>query len=181
MQSSSFYTFFQDQALSWDKRLNSLQLIIDDVLNIQQRYIYHDDISSSKDINLILSKSSKTFGKAERDFISLLKRVHQTKNVLSFTFIPNISSFLELPHKTVVTLQKQLNDYLEQQRSLFLRFFFLGDEDLLEIIRKGKAIDEIQKHFKKMFSEISHVTLEKNAITIFQVLKVNLFQSSSIF
>jgi dynein heavy chain 1 len=84
-----------------------------------------------------------------------LKRVHQTKNVLSFTFIPNISSFLEGLHKTLVTLQKQLNDYLEQQRSLFLRFFFLGDEDLIEIIRKGKAIDEIQKHFKKMFSEIS--------------------------
>lgn len=31
-------------------------------------------------------------------------------------------------------VQKALGDYLEKQRSQFARFYFIGDEDLLEII-----------------------------------------------
>lgn len=43
---------------------------------------------------------------------------------------------------------------------LSLRFYFVGDEDLLEIIGNSKNIAKLQKHFKKMFAGITALSLE---------------------
>lgn len=48
--------------------------------------------------------------------------------------------------------QKALNQYLEVKRSLFPRFYFLGDEDLLEILGQATRPQIIQSHLKKLFS-----------------------------
>lgn len=47
----------------------------------------------------------------------------------------------------------------------FFRFYFVGDEDLLEIIGNTKNIARLQKHFKKMFAGVSSILLnEDNSI-----------------
>ena len=40
-------------------------------------------------------------------------------------------------------IQKALGDYLEKQRQNFARFYFVGDEDLLEIIGNSKEIKNV--------------------------------------
>lgn len=39
--------------------------------------------------------------------------------------------------------QKALNDYLEEKRSKFSRFYFIGDDDLLEILGQSKNVSVI--------------------------------------
>ena len=51
-------------------------------------------------------------------------------------------------------IQKALGEYLERERNSFPRFYFVGDEDLLEILGNSKDLVRIQKHFKKMFAGI---------------------------
>lgn len=59
-------------------------------------------------------------------------------------------------------IQKALGEYLERQRAAFPRFYFVGDEDLLEIIGNSKDIAKIQKHLKKMFAGmIKNINFEK--------------------
>ena len=58
-------------------------------------------------------------------------------------------------------MQKALGEYLERERASFPRFYFVGDEDLLEIIGNSKNVARLQKHFKKMFAGIASVTLEE--------------------
>lgn len=41
------------------------------------------------------------------------------------------------------------------------RFYFVGDEDLLEIIGNSKSIPKLQKHFKKMFAGVSSIVLNE--------------------
>ncbi|OQR74458.1 cytoplasmic dynein 2 heavy chain 1-like, partial [Tropilaelaps mercedesae] len=53
--------------------------------------------------------------------------------------------------------QKALNQYLEVKRALFPRFYFLGDEDLLEILGQATRPQIIQSHLKKLFSGIHRV------------------------
>lgn len=57
-------------------------------------------------------------------------------------------------------IQKALGDYLEKQRQNFARFYFVGDEDLLEIIGNSKEIKMVQRHFPKMFAGITSMNHE---------------------
>ena len=43
-----------------------------------------------------------------------------------------------------------------------LRFYFVGDEDLLEIIGNSKNVTKLQKHFKKMFAGIASLILNED-------------------
>lgn len=47
------------------------------------------------------------------------------------------------------------------------RFYFVGDEDLLEIIGNSKNVAKLQKHFKKMFAGVSSILLnEDNTVVL---------------
>ena len=63
----------------------------------------------------------------------------------------NLERFSDMLSK----IQKALGDYLEKQRQSFARFYFVGDEDLLEIIGNSKEIKMVQRHFPKMFAGIT--------------------------
>lgn len=47
------------------------------------------------------------------------------------------------------------------------RFYFVGDEDLLEIIGNSKNVVKLKKHFKKMFAGVSSIILnEDNTVVL---------------
>ena len=45
---------------------------------------------------------------------------------------------------------------------VFFRFYFVGDEDLLEITGSSKNIPMLQKHFKKMFAGVAAIVLDED-------------------
>ena len=54
---------------------------------------------------------------------------------------------------------------MEQKRAIFPRFYFVGDEDMLEILGNGSDPLATQRHLSKMFAGITSVVLgnEKGA------------------
>ena len=77
---------------------------------------------------------------------------------------PDLNKILESISENLDKIQKSLSDYLETQRQGFSRFYFVGDEDLLEIIGNSKELEKIQKYFSKLFAGINSVKQEDNVI-----------------
>ena len=63
-----------------------------------------------------------------------------------------------------------LGEYLERERSSFPRFYFVGDEDLLEIMGNSKDIARLQKHLKKMFAGVNGIEMNEEDKTILALL-----------
>lgn len=101
------------------------------------------------------------------EFLTLMKKVAKTPLIVDVLNIQGVQRQLERLADLLGKIQKALGEYLERERASFPRFYFVGDEDLLEIIGNSKSIPKLQKHFKKMFAGVSAIVLneEENLVT----------------
>ena len=53
--------------------------------------------------------------------------------------------------------QKALNEFLENKRSIFPRFYFIGDDDLLEIVAKLVATAVDPNELNAVATDLQHL------------------------
>lgn len=122
--------------------------------------------SGSADIKHLLPVESSRFANIQSEFLTVMKKVIKSPFVLDVLNIPGIQKSLERLAELLNRIQKALGEYLERERASFPRFYFVGDEDLLEIIGNSKDILRILRHLKKMFAGIASLVLDEDAMVI---------------
>ena len=56
-------------------------------------------------------------------------------------------------------IQKNLENYLEEKRSVFPRFYFLSNDELLQILANAADIKAVERHINKCFDNICGLML----------------------
>ncbi|KAM4013249.1 cytoplasmic dynein 1 heavy chain 1 [Anomaloglossus baeobatrachus] len=167
MKLSPYYKVFEEDALSWEDKLNRIMSLFDVWIDVQRRWVYLEGIfTGSADIKHLLPVETQRFQSISTEFVSLMKKVTKSPLVMDVLNIQGVQRSLERLADLLGKIQKALGEYLERERSSFPRFYFVGDEDLLEIIGNSKNVAKLQKHFKKMFAGVSSIILNEDSSVV---------------
>nr|XP_026485669.1 dynein heavy chain 3, axonemal [Vanessa tameamea] len=161
MRGSPYVKAFEADMVAWEEKLISMQDILDQWLQCQATWMYLEPIFSSEDIMRQMPTEARNFRDVDKEWRTIMAATQKEPMVLKATDYPGLLKKLRYSNALLDDIQRGLNDYLEKKRLFFPRFFFLSNDELLEILSETKDPMRVQPHLKKCFEGI--YTLEFNA------------------
>ena len=156
MKQSPYYSVFAEEAENWCDKLTRIRVLFDMWIDVQRRWVYLEGIfMGGADIVQQLPQDYARFKVIDTEFVGTMRKVAVQPRVLDVFNTANIQRTLERLSQQLAKVQKALGAFLERQRQLFSRFYFVGDEDLLEIIGNNSDPMKLQRHLNKMFAGIN--------------------------
>ncbi|CAJ0594203.1 unnamed protein product [Cylicocyclus nassatus] len=166
LKNSPFYAQFSDKTSIWEKRLSDLDEYLPQMNEIQRKWIYLEPIFGRG----ALPAEASRFARVDSEFRLILSDTVRDARLISLCNRQSLRKSLELVIDQLNRCQKALNQFLEEKRSAFPRFYFLGDDDLLEILGQSTNPTVIQSHLKKLFQGIDKVVFGQYNETITAML-----------
>ncbi|XP_069857588.1 dynein axonemal heavy chain 2 isoform X5 [Dipodomys merriami] len=161
MKASRFVKAFEKEVDHWERCLSLILEVIEMVLTVQRQWMYLENIFMGEDIRKQLPNESALFDQVNSNWKSILDRMSKDNNALRSTHYPGLLDTLIEMNTILEDIQKSLDMYLETKRHIFPRFYFLSNDDLLEILGQSRNPEAVQPHLKKCFDNIKLLRIQK--------------------
>jgi len=160
MKGSPFAKFMIDEITKWEQVLMRTQDNLDLWLKVQATWMYLEPVFSSDDIIRQMPVEGQQFKEVNIAWHNLMVRIDGDSRAFTVIEIDDLGDVLKLCNSKLERVQKGLRDYLESKSGQFPRFYFLSDEELLEILSETKEPLRVQPHLKKCFEGIHKLNFD---------------------
>ncbi|CAK9088100.1 Cytoplasmic dynein 2 heavy chain 1 (Dynein heavy chain isotype 1B) [Durusdinium trenchii] len=166
LKESQYYKPFEQQASVYEQNMASLDAYLGMMNQVQRKWLYLEPIFGRG----ALPSEANRFRRIDEDWVDTMGKLAAEPllfNLCDEGIFPRMNEILSTMVDQLERCQKALADFLEEKRSKLPRFYFIGDDDLLEILGQAKNPEVIQAHLKKLFQGIHSVrfTEDQTAIT----------------
>ncbi|OBS67543.1 hypothetical protein A6R68_03951 [Neotoma lepida] len=162
MKASRFVKAFEKDVDHWERCLSLILEVIEMVLTVQRQWMYLENIFLGEDIRKQLPNESALFDQVNNNWKAIMDRMSKDSNALRSTHHPDLLETLIEMNTILEDIQKSLDMYLETKRHIFPRFYFLSNDDLLEILGQSRNPEAVQPHLKKCFDNIKLLRIQKS-------------------
>ena len=160
MSASPFAKPFKDQVNDLETMMQTLQDLIDNWLKCQQTWLYLEPIFSSEDIVKQMPEEGSKFQEVDIMWRELMAKTQENPIVVTIAKDTENLEQLVRCNELLDSVQKGLAAYLEKKRLFFPRFFFLSNDEMLEILSETKDPTRVQPHMKKCFEGVDKLVFE---------------------
>lgn len=161
MKGSPFAKVFLEQITKWENNLLRTQENMDVWLKVQSSWLYLEPVFSSEDILNQMPVEGGIFKDVDYQWRMMMTDINSNPKALVIMENNQIGTTLRECFAKLERVQKGLNSYLESKRGLFPRFYFLSNEELLEILSETKEPLRVQPHLKKCFEGIDKLEFDE--------------------
>ncbi|KAJ7552701.1 hypothetical protein O6H91_06G065600 [Diphasiastrum complanatum] len=162
MCASPFIKYFEDRATRWKTLIVNMQDLLDNWVDCQATWQYLGPIFGSKDIMKQMPEEGEKFQTVDQTWRDIMKKTVAAP--LCLEAAKDIEQLESLKHanRLLDIINKGLAAYLEVKRVAFPRFFFLSNDEMLEILSETKDPLRVQPHLKKCFEGVNTLRFENN-------------------
>jgi len=154
MMSSSFAAPHLRELKPWVEKLTRLQLILDEWLKCQSRWMYLQPIFGSEEIVRQIPVEGAAFMEMDTRWRRVMDNAAKDPSLLSVADAPTLLDDLQTCNGSLDVVEQGLNAFLETKKAAFPRFYFLSNDQLLEILSECKDPKRIQDFTQKIFSAV---------------------------
>nr|KAF6307771.1 dynein axonemal heavy chain 6 [Myotis myotis] len=141
----------------WQKQIALFNQTLEEWLNCQRNWLYLESIFNAPDIQRQLPAESKMFLQVDKSWKEIMRKVNRLPNALRAATQPGLLETFQNNNALLDQIQKCLEAYLESKRVIFPRFYFLSNDELLEILAQTRNPQAVQPHLRKCFDSISRL------------------------
>jgi dynein heavy chain len=160
MLASRFVLGIRDKVEAWDRKLALLSETLDEWLAVQRAWMYLESIFGAPDIQKQLPQETVQFLRVDQNWKDMMRKTKKRPNVVEAACAPGVLEMFQEANKVLEKIQKSLEDYLETKRMGFPRFYFLSNDELLEILSQTRDPRAVQPHLRKCFDAMQSADFE---------------------
>lgn len=156
LKDSPYFRAFADEAAQFEAKFAALDEHGHLLSGIQRKWLYLEPIFGRG----ALPSEQARFRRVDDEFVDIMAKVATDSHALVLcdeALFPGMRDTLRTMLDQLERCQKALSEYLEDKRSRMPRFYFIGDDDLLEILGQAQNPEVIQRHLKKLFQGVHKV------------------------
>jgi hypothetical protein len=157
---SPFKGVFEQQIADWNRKLNTVSEVIDEWLACQRTWMYLEPLFGSEDIMRQLPREGKMFQTVDQKWRKNMSAAKKNPGVISFCSNDKLLVDFQESNKLLELVSKGVDQYLEETRVAFPRFYFWSNDELLEIKAAGRRAQGVLPQLRKLFEGLADLHLE---------------------